>query len=301
VLIDTDPLHGPAAQAVTESGAGAQMLVLGSRGIGAFTTLLLGSVSRYAASHASCPVVVVRDEAPSPHGLVGVGVADLDTCGDALTFAFEEASLRKAGLLVVHAWHTPQTDISRAGQAFTPPGPQADAADAARHLTGLLDDWRAKYPDVQVSQDVVHGHPGRRAGRPVRPRRPGGRRPAREAPRAAGRRLGPARRAEPRARPRGHHPLGLDERCPGRRPAMNMKRIVAATDGSYPVGQMRVPARPDSRASASASRPMAAGLPVASVNRHTASILGPIDPAGKSCFRSSAGVARRIGRACGVP
>jgi nucleotide-binding universal stress UspA family protein len=161
VLIDTDPLHGPAAQAVTESGSGAQMLVLGSRGIGAFTALLLGSVSRYAASHASCPVVVVRDEAPSPHGLIGVGVADLDTCGDALTFAFEEASLRKAALLVVHAWHTPQTDISRAGQAFTPPGPQADAADAARHLSGLLDEWRAKYPGVQVGQEVVHGHAGR--------------------------------------------------------------------------------------------------------------------------------------------
>ena len=161
VLIDTDPLHGPAAQAVTECGSGAQMLVLGSRGIGAFTALLLGSVSRYAASHASCPVVVVRDEAPSPHGLVGVGVADLDTCGDALTFAFEEASLRKADLLVMHAWHTPQTDISRAGQAFTPPGPQADAADAPRHLSGLLDEWRAKYPDVPVSQEVAHGHPGR--------------------------------------------------------------------------------------------------------------------------------------------
>ena len=83
VLIDTDPLRGPAAQAVTESGAGAQMLVLGSRGISAFTALLLGSVSRYAASHASCPVVVVRDETPSPHGLVGVGVGDLDTYGDA--------------------------------------------------------------------------------------------------------------------------------------------------------------------------------------------------------------------------
>ena len=161
LLIDADPLDGQPAQAVTESGTGALMLVLGSRGIGTFTALLLGSVSRYAASHASCPVVVVRDEAPSPHGLVGVGVADLDTCGDALTFAFEEAGLRKASLLVMHAWHTPQTDISRAGQAFTPPGPQADAADAGRHLAGLLDDWRAKYPDVQVSQDVVHGHPSR--------------------------------------------------------------------------------------------------------------------------------------------
>ena len=112
------------AQAVTESGTGALMLVLGSRGIGAFTALLLGSVSRYAASHASCPVVVVRDEAPSPHGLVGVGVADLDTCGDALTFAFEEAGLRQAGLLVMHAWHTPQTEISRAGRG-PPTRPEA--------------------------------------------------------------------------------------------------------------------------------------------------------------------------------
>ncbi|HET9081160.1 MAG TPA: universal stress protein, partial [Trebonia sp.] len=52
VLIDTDELTGPTAQAITESAAGALMLVLGSRGVGAFTALLLGSVSRYAASHA---------------------------------------------------------------------------------------------------------------------------------------------------------------------------------------------------------------------------------------------------------
>ena len=62
VLIDTDELTGPTAQAVTAGGSGALMLVLGSRGTGAFTALVLGSVSRYAASHASSPVVVVRDE-----------------------------------------------------------------------------------------------------------------------------------------------------------------------------------------------------------------------------------------------
>ena len=110
VLIDTDELTGPTAQAVTESGAGALMLVLGSRGTGAFTALLLGSVSRYAASHASSPVVVIRDEPPAPHGLIGVGVADTDSCRDALTFALEEASLRHASLHAVHAWHTPQTE-----------------------------------------------------------------------------------------------------------------------------------------------------------------------------------------------
>jgi nucleotide-binding universal stress UspA family protein len=161
VLIDADPLDGMPAQAIVESGSGALMLVLGSRGIGAFAALLLGSVSRYAASHAPCPVVVVRDEAPSPHRLVGVGIGDPDHCGDALTFAFEEASLRQASLTAVHAWHTPQTDISRAGQLSAAPEEQAVAADAGRHLAALLEEWRAKYPDITVSQEVVHGHPGR--------------------------------------------------------------------------------------------------------------------------------------------
>ena len=80
MLIDTDQLSGPPAEAIVQSGSGALMLVAGSRGTGAFTALLLGSASRYAASYAPCPVVVVRDEAPGPYGLVGVGIGDLDNC-----------------------------------------------------------------------------------------------------------------------------------------------------------------------------------------------------------------------------
>jgi nucleotide-binding universal stress UspA family protein len=160
VLIDTDELTGPTAQAVTEAGSGALMLVLGSRGRGAFTALLLGSVSRYAATHASSPVVVVRDESPAPHQLIGVGVADIGSCRDALAFALEEASLRHAGLHAIHAWHTPQSDITRAGPVPTESGAQA-AADAASQLASLLDECGAKYPDVKVTHEVVHGHPGR--------------------------------------------------------------------------------------------------------------------------------------------
>ena len=161
VLIDTDQLSGQPAQAITESGAGAMMLVLGSRGVGAFTAMVLGSISRYAASHASCPVVVVRDETAATHRQVGIGIGDLDHFADSLTFAFEEASLRRASLLAIHAWRTPQGDISRAGDTFTGEDPHAFEAEAARHLEGLLNEWREKYPDVPVSQDVVHGHPGR--------------------------------------------------------------------------------------------------------------------------------------------
>ena len=160
VLIDTDELTGPTAQAVTAAGSGALMLVLGSRGAGAFTALLLGSVSRYATTHASSPVVVVRDESPAPHQLIGVGIADTESCRDALTFALEEASLRHAGLHAIHSWHMPQSEITRAGPMPTESRAQA-AADAASQLAGLLDECRAKYPDVEVTHEVVHGHPGR--------------------------------------------------------------------------------------------------------------------------------------------
>ena len=161
LLIDTDPLTGEPAQAVTESGAGALMLVLGSRGVSAFTAMVLGSVSRYAAIHASCPVVVVRDETTATHKQIGVGVGDPESSAAALEFAFEEAALRKASVMAIHAWHTPEFDISRAGPVPSVPAAQVLEAAVARDLTALLDSWREKYPDVPVSQDVMHGHPGR--------------------------------------------------------------------------------------------------------------------------------------------
>jgi nucleotide-binding universal stress UspA family protein len=76
--IDAVPLEDQPAQAITGSGSGASMLVLGSRGIGAFAAMVLGSVSRYAAAHASCPVVVVRDETGAVHRRIGIGLGDLD-------------------------------------------------------------------------------------------------------------------------------------------------------------------------------------------------------------------------------
>jgi nucleotide-binding universal stress UspA family protein len=161
LLIDTDDLTGQPAQAVADSGSGALMLVVGSRGAGAFTALVLGSVSRYASSHASCPVVVIRDVPPSPHNHVGVGLGDLDNCADALTFAFEEAALRKASLTVLHAWDAPLAYPSRAGEWITAPDLRHAEEEARSQLGGLLDSWRVKHPDVDVSQDVVHGHPAR--------------------------------------------------------------------------------------------------------------------------------------------
>jgi nucleotide-binding universal stress UspA family protein len=52
----------PAAKALIEASAGADLLVVGSRGLGGFKRLELGSVSQQCAHHAFCPVVIIRPD-----------------------------------------------------------------------------------------------------------------------------------------------------------------------------------------------------------------------------------------------
>ncbi|TQJ56900.1 universal stress protein [Streptomyces sp. SLBN-115] len=59
-------LEGPATVALLSAGAGARMLVLGSRGHGGFAGLLLGSVSAACAEHAACPTLIVHGDDPPP-------------------------------------------------------------------------------------------------------------------------------------------------------------------------------------------------------------------------------------------
>lgn len=63
VTITADVVHGHPADVLRAAGLGAEMLVVGSRGLGMAKSLLLGSVSHGVLHHAPCPVAVVGQRA----------------------------------------------------------------------------------------------------------------------------------------------------------------------------------------------------------------------------------------------
>jgi nucleotide-binding universal stress UspA family protein len=58
-------IHGPAGQVLVDASAGADLLVLGSRGHAGFAEALLGSVGQHCVHRARCPVVIVRTDTPA--------------------------------------------------------------------------------------------------------------------------------------------------------------------------------------------------------------------------------------------
>jgi len=58
--------EGSPARVLLDASAGAELLVVGSRGHGGFTEALLGSVGQHCVHHATCPVVVIRDSVTGP-------------------------------------------------------------------------------------------------------------------------------------------------------------------------------------------------------------------------------------------
>jgi nucleotide-binding universal stress UspA family protein len=136
----------------------AGLLVVGEGGLGRIASVVAGSVAVGVATHAACPVVVVRGAehaGPEPAPIV-VGVDGGPVGEAAIAFAYEAAAARGAPLIAVHAWGDPPGDLR------TAPLWEEFVDEAERVLAERLAGWGEKYPDVPVQRIVSHSLPSRR-------------------------------------------------------------------------------------------------------------------------------------------
>jgi nucleotide-binding universal stress UspA family protein len=155
VAIDSggEVIDGNPAAELIRRAAGAEQVVLGSRGAGGFEQLVLGSVGAEVAAHAPGPVVVVRGEDHERHEVV-VGVDASDRSHHTLEYAFQYAARHGGRIHAVHAVH------DRAAPLPLPPVSGRPWVEP-EHPTGwqLLAEavapWALKYPAVDVETTVV--------------------------------------------------------------------------------------------------------------------------------------------------
>lgn len=155
LAVTGEVVTGAAAAVLLGRADAASLVIVGDRGLGGFTGLLIGSVALQLASHAACPVLVARGT-PDAGGPVLLGVDGAPASDPAVGFAYEEASLRRAPLTALHAWRHP---VSTGPGDMLPLAydPAEVEADEERLLAEALAGWQDKYPDVAVRRQLVRG------------------------------------------------------------------------------------------------------------------------------------------------
>jgi nucleotide-binding universal stress UspA family protein len=158
VEVRTETPAGPTVPVLVEMTKEAELVVVGSRGLGAVSRVLLGSVSAGLLRHAHCPVAVIHDEDPLMAGApatapVVVGIDGSPASELAIEIAFDAASRRGVELVAVHAisdsdlLELPRSDYS------------ALEAEANELLAERLAGWGERYPDVAVRRVVEWARP----------------------------------------------------------------------------------------------------------------------------------------------
>lgn len=143
---------------LSNASESADMIVVGSRGLGPVGGAVLGSVSRALLHHAQCPVVVAREgvvRRTDRNLPVVLGIDGSPASEAATAFAFEEASRRGVELVALHAW----SDVA----VFPILGMDWHTYEQQGHevLGERLAGWQEAYPDVRISRRIVCDKPAR--------------------------------------------------------------------------------------------------------------------------------------------
>ena len=163
--VDSAVIAGPTADALAEASRDADLLVLGNRGRGGFSGLLLGSVSMRTLTLASCPTMIVRGKPREPADSIVLALDIEDAADEVVEFAFAQAALRGARLRAVNVW-----DLDWDGSADQDSTDQDSADDLdtakAQAVTDIrktmetrLNPWQTKYPAVRLAVEVADGTP----------------------------------------------------------------------------------------------------------------------------------------------
>ncbi|MGQ0838992.1 universal stress protein [Actinokineospora sp.] len=162
LVVDRDLQTADAVPALVAESANACLVVLGSRGLGGFSGILVGSTAVALSARGLCPVAVIRgrtaDTPPPTDGPVIVGVDGSPTSEPALAVAFDQASGRGADLVAVHTWIEFAADAY--AQRFDVDWDAVESRERAS-LAERLAGWQEKYPDVTVRRVVSRDRPVR--------------------------------------------------------------------------------------------------------------------------------------------
>ncbi|WP_406065020.1 universal stress protein [Micromonospora sp. NBC_00860] len=151
-------IDGEAAAVLVGESPSAALIVLGDRGLGGFSALVVGSVAVQVAAYADCPVLVARGtERPDEPVLVAVDGSDASR--RAADFAAETAVSRGVPLVAVHAYRHPGSS----GPGDMQPLVYDEAklrGEQERMLAGWLTGLTEEHRGLRLTCQVVHGRPG---------------------------------------------------------------------------------------------------------------------------------------------
>lgn len=133
--------RGPAGPVLVEASRDAEMICVGSVGIGRYASSILGSTATELAEKAHCPVAVMRSKVDQPASDINWIVVRMTDAPDneaVLEYAAREAKLRQAPILALGGRPEELREI--------PDG----------EFERRVQDWHHRHPDVRVYPITTH-------------------------------------------------------------------------------------------------------------------------------------------------
>lgn len=153
--VRTELSSGDPVEVLADLAQRAELLVVGSTGLGSAETVMVGSTSAELLSRPEgAPVIIVRGEQPETPSHVVVGVDGSPTSARAIDFAFDFAARRACELVAVHAWSDTPLGLGHFDRS------RMDR-EATELLSASLADQVRRHPDIPLRQITSAEQPAR--------------------------------------------------------------------------------------------------------------------------------------------